>query len=217
MDLDYATLRERMVTEQLEARDIVDSRVLEAMRKVPRHLFVPPELQHLAYHDGPLPIGHDQTISQPYIVALMTQCLQLTGNETVLEVGTGSGYQTAVLCELCRQVFSLERDRFLASRAANRLTELGYTNVEVYVGDGSQGLADMAPFDAILVSAAAPSIPGPLRTQLADGGRLVLPVGDRTSQMLVRVWREGDSWRIEDIAPVMFVLLYGRYGFRKGR
>lgn len=217
MDMDYTALRERMVAEQLEARDIVDSRVLEAMRKVPRHLFVPPELQHLAYHDGPLPIGHDQTISQPYIVALMTQSLQLKGDETVLEVGTGSGYQTAVLCELCKQVYSLERDRFLASRAATRLTDLGYTNVEVYVGDGSQGLADMAPFDAILVSAAAPSIPGPLRTQLAEGGRLVLPVGDRTSQMLVRVRREGESWRIEDLAPVMFVLLYGRYGFRKER
>ncbi|NPV68649.1 MAG: protein-L-isoaspartate(D-aspartate) O-methyltransferase [Anaerolineae bacterium] len=215
--MDYTALRERMVAEQLEARDIVDSRVLEAMRKVPRHLFVPPELQHLAYHDGPLPIGHDQTISQPYIVALMTQSLQLKGDETVLEVGTGSGYQTAVLCELCKQVYSLERDRFLASRAATRLTDLGYTNVEVYVGDGSQGLADMAPFDAILVSAAAPSIPGPLRTQLAEGGRLVLPVGDRTSQMLVRVRREGESWRIEDLAPVMFVLLYGRYGFRKER
>ncbi len=217
MDMDYTALRERMVAEQLEARDIVDSRVLEAMRKVPRHLFVPPELQHLAYHDGPLPIGHDQTISQPYIVALMTQSLQLKGDETVLEVGTGSGYQTAVLCELCKQVYSVERDRFLASRAATRLTDLGYTNVEVYVGDGSQGLADMAPFDAILVSAAAPSIPGPLRTQLAEGGRLVLPVGDRTSQMLVRVRREGESWRIEDLAPVMFVLLYGRYGFRKER
>lgn len=217
MDMDYTALRERMVAEQLEARDIVDPRVLEAMRKVPRHLFVPPELQHLAYHDGPLPIGHDQTISQPYIVALMTQSLQLKGDETVLEVGTGSGYQTAVLCELCKQVYSLERDRFLASRAATRLTDLGYTNVEVYVGDGSQGLADMAPFDAILVSAAAPSIPGPLRTQLAEGGRLVLPVGDRTSQMLVRVRREGESWRIEDLAPVMFVLLYGRYGFRKER
>jgi len=147
----------------------------------------------------------------------MTQSLGLTGSETVLEVGTGSGYQTAVLCELCRQVFSLERDRFLANRAASRLTELGFANVEVYVGDGSQGLPDMAPFDAILVSAAAPAIPGPLRTQLADGGRLVLPVGDRTSQMLVRVWRDGDSWRIEDIAPVMFVLLYGRYGFHKER
>lgn len=217
MDMDYTALRERMVAEQLEARDIVDSRVLEAMRKVPRHLFVPPELQHLAYHDGPLPIGHDQTISQPYIVALMTQSLQLQGDEMVLEVGTGSGYQTAVLCELCKQVYSVERDRFLASRAATRLTDLGYTNVEVYVGDGSQGLADMAPFDAILVSAAAPSIPGPLRTQLAEGGRLVLPVGDRTSQMLVRVRREGESWRIEDLAPVMFVLLYGRYGFRKER
>ncbi len=213
--MDFDTLRERMVVEQLQERDITDPRVLGAMRKVPRHLFVPSDLQHLAYRDGPLPIGRDQTISQPYIVALMTQCLLLSGHETVLEVGTGSGYQTAVLCELCAQVFSLERDKWLADQAATRLTDLGYTNVEVYVGDGSQGLPDMAPFDAILVSAAAPAIPGPLRSQLADGGRLVLPVGDRDHQMLERVWRTGDTWHIEQLVPVMFVLLYGRYGFRE--
>ncbi len=215
MAVDFAALREQMVVEQLQGRGITDLRVLDAMRKVPRHLFVPPDLQRMAYRDSPLPIGNDQTISQPYIVALMSQLLLLKGSETVLEVGTGSGYQTAVLCELCQQVFSLERDSFLADRAATRLKEQGWANVEVYVGDGSQGLADMAPFDAILVSAAAPAIPGPLRAQLAKGGRLVLPVGNRVSQSLQRVWREGDSWRTETIAPVMFVLLYGRYGFEK--
>jgi protein-L-isoaspartate(D-aspartate) O-methyltransferase len=215
--MDFTSLRERMVVEQLQARDINHPRVLDAMRKVPRHIFVPPDLQHLAYRDGPLPIGRDQTISQPYIVALMTQSLMLSGHETVLEVGTGSGYQTAILCELCGQVFSLECDRFLADRAATRLTDLGYSNVEIYVGDGSQGLPDMAPFDAILVSAAAPAIPGPLRNQLADGGRMVLPVGTRENQMLERVWRTDEVWHIERIAPVLFVLLYGRYGFSKER
>jgi protein-L-isoaspartate(D-aspartate) O-methyltransferase len=211
MDFDLA--RERMVAEQLEARDITQPDVLAALRKVPRHLFVPPDLQHLAYRDGPLPIGNDQTISQPYIVALMTQALRLLKTETVLEVGTGSGYQAAILAELCQQVYSLERDRHLAEQAGKRLADLGYTNVEVYVGDGSQGLPDMAPFDAILVAAAAPSIPDPLRAQLRDGGRLVLPVGNRDGQVLERLRRNGDTWRVERLGPVMFVPLVGRYGF----
>ncbi len=213
--MDHTAQREQMVIEQLEGRNITDPRVLAAMRKVPRHVFVPPDLQHLAYRDGPLPIGRDQTISQPYIVALMTQYLMLSGHEVVLEVGTGSGYQTAILCELASQVYSLERDPVLANQAATRLTGLGYRNVEVLVGDGSQGLADMSPFDAILVSAAAPAIPGPLRSQLADGGRMILPVGNREHQVLEHIWRTGETWHIERIAPVMFVLLYGRYGFRE--
>ena len=215
--MNYAVLRELMVEEQLIGRDIIDARVLDAMRKVPRHRFVPEDLRHMAYRDGPLPIGRDQTISQPYIVALMTQCLQLTGEETILEIGTGSGYQTAVLCELCERVVSLEREPILAERASTLLTELDYNNVEVYVGDGSQGLMDESPFDAILVSAAAPSIPGPLCSQLRDNGRLVLPVGDRKHQMLERVWRRGNSLEIEYLMPVMFVLLYGRYGFSDNR
>ncbi|MBN2470808.1 MAG: protein-L-isoaspartate(D-aspartate) O-methyltransferase [Anaerolineae bacterium] len=215
--MDFEALREQMVTEQIEARGITDARVLEAMRHVPRHAFVPDDLQHLAYRDGPLPIGNDQTISQPYIVALMTQLLALSGTETVLEIGTGSGYQTAILCELAQQVFSLERDRYLANEASKRLSAMGYTNVEVYVGDGSQGFPDMAPFDGIIVSAAAPAIPGPLRAQLAEGGRLVLPVGNRHNQTLQRVTRTAEGWQTDEIAPVMFVLLYGRYGFRSGR
>lgn len=215
--MDFETLRQQMVAEQIEARGISDHRVLEVMRRVPRHEFVPEDLQHLAYRDGPLPIGNDQTISQPYIVALMTDCLRLTGVETVLEVGTGSGYQTAILCELARQVFSLERDPYLADLASDRLLRKGYANMEVYVGDGSQGLPDMAPYDAIVVTAAAPAIPGPLRGQLVEGGRLVLPVGNRNSQVLQLITRTASGWEAEEIAPVMFVLLYGRYGFRANR
>lgn len=211
--LDYETLRERMVREQLVARDIADPRVLEAMRRVPRHAFVPQQLRARAYEDGPLPIGSDQTISQPYIVALMTQMLALKPDDVVLEVGTGSGYQTAVLCELACFVYSLERYPALGERASAVLTDLGYHNVEVYIGDGSQGLPDQAPFDAIIVTAAAPAIPGPLRSQLADGGRMVIPVGDRFQQMLQRVRRNEEAWRVEALLPVMFVPLYGRHGF----
>lgn len=212
--MDFLALREQMVQEQLIERDITSPRVLDAMRKVPRHLFVPADFQHMAYRDGPLPIGQSQTISQPYIVALMSQTLMLSGHETVLEIGTGSGYQTAILCELANQVFSLELDTVLAEQAAGHLSSLGYKNVEVHIGDGSQGLPDMAPFDAILVSAAAPYIPGPLRSQVGDGGRLILPVGDREHQTLELVWRTGETWHIERLLPVRFVLLYGRYGFR---
>ncbi|MEW6580576.1 MAG: protein-L-isoaspartate(D-aspartate) O-methyltransferase [Chloroflexota bacterium] len=211
--LDYEMLRERMVREQLAARDIADPRVLEAMRRVPRHAFVPEPFRARAYEDGPLPIGSDQTISQPYIVALMTQMLELTPDDVVLEVGTGSGYQTAVLCELSRLVYSLERYPALGQRANAVLIDLGYHNVEVYIGDGSQGLPDQAPFNAIIVTAAAPAIPGPLRTQLANGGRMVIPVGDRFQQMLQRVRRKDDTWRVEALIPVMFVPLYGRHGF----
>ncbi|NLE49957.1 MAG: protein-L-isoaspartate(D-aspartate) O-methyltransferase, partial [Chloroflexi bacterium] len=213
-EVDFTELRERMVREQLRGRDITDARVLEAMRRVPRHRFVPPELQAAAYRDTPLPIGSNQTISQPYIVAYMTQLLQLQPGDVVLEIGTGSGYQTAVLCELAEFVYSLERYPKLAELASNVLDALGYENVELHIGDGSQGLPDMAPFDAILVTAAAPVIPGPLRAQLADGGRMVLPIGDDRAQILQRVRRTGDQWKIEEQIPVMFVPLYGRHGFQ---
>jgi protein-L-isoaspartate(D-aspartate) O-methyltransferase len=202
-----------MVLDQLEARGIHDRRVLAAMRSVPRHRFIPAHLQALAYEDGPLPIGNNQTISQPYIVALMTQMLELTPDDVVLEIGTGSGYQAAVLCALARFVYSLERYPALAERANTLLNDLGYRNAEVYIGDGSQGLPDMAPYDAIIVTAAAPAIPGPLRTQMADGGRMVLPTGDRQQQYLQRVRRTGDAWQVESLIPVMFVPLYGRHGF----
>jgi protein-L-isoaspartate(D-aspartate) O-methyltransferase len=211
--LDFEMMRERMVRDQLEARGITDPRVLDAMRYVPRHRFVPEHLHSLAYDDGPLPIGSNQTISQPYIVALMTQMLELRLDDMVLEIGTGSGYQTAVLCRLARFIYSLERYPALAERSSALLDDLGYHNVEVYVGDGSQGLPDMAPYDAIIVTAAAPAIPGPLRTQMADEGRMVLPIGDRFQQFLQRVRRTGESWKVESLIPVMFVPLYGRHGF----
>ena len=211
--LDFNSLRKRMVQEQLEARNIFDPRVLMAMRDVPRHHFVPGELQHLAYHDGPLPIGQEQTISQPFIVAYMTQCLRLSGHENVLEIGTGSGYHTAILCQLANHVTSIERHGLLAEQAAQNLESLGITNVELHEGDGSQGLPDMAPFDAIVVSAAVPAVPNMLMSQLAEGGRMILPVGDSHNQYLERVLRAGNSWHIEQLIPVMFVLMIGRYGY----
>ncbi len=211
----YEAARSAMVDHQLRARGIYDERVLEAMAAVPRHEFVPEAQRDQAYADGALPIGSDQTISQPYIVALMTQALHLQGDENVLEVGTGSGYQTAILCHLAKHVYTLERHRRLADSAARILKHLGYDNVDIHVGDGSQGLPDMAPFHAIVVTAAAPSVPGPLRSQLhADGGRLVIPVGDSKSQFLELVTRHENRWEMKRIASVRFVPLIGTYGFR---
>jgi protein-L-isoaspartate(D-aspartate) O-methyltransferase len=211
----FRVAREEMVVRQLMERGIVDSRVLQAMRSVPRHEFVAAEVRHLAYRDCPLPIGDKQTISQPYMVALMSQMLGLKGFERVLEVGTGSGYQTAILCQLAAQVYSLERYPRLAGRAAQVLEQLGYENVEIHVGDGSQGLADMAPFDAIIVTAAAPALPGPLRSQLdEDGGRMILPIGDDKQQYLETVTRWHNRWEIEQTVSVRFVPLIGRYGFK---
>ncbi len=212
---EFRILRERMVDEQLVGHGIVNPHVLESMRTVQRHKFVSADLNHLAYRDSPLPIGERQTISQPYIVALMTQMLRLTGHERVLEIGTGSGYQAAVLCTLCSYVYTLERSPQLAARAAAVLAELGHENVDIHVGDGSQGLPDMAPFDAIIVTAAAPVVPGPLCSQLdSQIGRMVIPVGDRGSQQLQLVIRDNDQWRIERSLPVRFVPLVGRYGFK---
>jgi len=212
----FRAAREEMVVKQLMARGIQDSRVLSALQNVPRHEFVAAEVRHLAYRDCPLPIGDQQTISQPYMVALMSEMLHLKGYERVLEVGTGSGYQTAVLCQLAAQVYSLERFPRLAGRAAQVLAQLGYENVEIHVGDGSQGLADMAPFDAIIVTAAAPALPGPLRSQLdEDGGRMILPIGDDKQQYLESVTRWHNRWEIEQTMPVRFVPLIGRYGFKE--
>jgi protein-L-isoaspartate(D-aspartate) O-methyltransferase len=209
----YLALRERMVEEQMRDRDIRDPRVLEAMRAVPRHLFVPEDMRHLAYADAPLPIGHRQTISQPYIVALMTQLLGLQGGEIVLEVGTGSGYQAAVLAHIACQVYSLERISALAQRARRNLVQLGIHNVEVIECDGSRGLPEKAPFQAIIVTAATPRVPEPLKQQLSDGGRLVLPVGSRLGQMLERFTRRGDEFQREMLTPVSFVPLIGSFGW----
>ena len=205
--------RLRMVEEQLKARGIADARLLAAFRKVPRHLFVPPALQRDAYADHPLPVGGGQTISQPYIAALMTGCLGLQGHERVLEVGTGSGYQTAILAELALEVFSVERLPELLSAAVERLNGLGYLNVHVTTGNGSLGWPEHAPYDAILVTAAAPDIPKPLVDQLADPGRLVLPIGPQGSQMLIQVEKRHGAIRRTEIASCVFVPLLGEHGW----
>ena len=205
--------REQMVRKQIERRGIRDPRVLEAMRSVPRHLFVPAGMRERAYHDGPLPIGLGQTISQPYIVAVMTDLLELKGEETVLEVGTGSGYQAAVLGEMARCVHTVERHPHLARQAEAVLRELGLGNVVVHVGDGSLGWPQGAPYEAILVTAAAPSVPRALLEQLADGGRLVIPVGGRDGQDLQRWQRVGERFEHESIFPVVFVPLRGESGW----
>lgn len=181
---DFKVARQQMVESQLRARGISTPRVLEAMLKVPRHEFVPETLRDEAYEDHPVPIGDGQTISQPYVVALMLESLQVSRNDKVLEVGTGSGYATALLAELAAQVFSIERHPALADRACTVLKHLGYSNVQVVTGDGSLGLPDRAPFDAILVSAAARELPSALLIQLREGGRMIVPVGSPDSQQL---------------------------------
>jgi protein-L-isoaspartate(D-aspartate) O-methyltransferase len=210
---DFASQRQRMVSGQMEARGIHDSRVLDALRRVPRHEFVAPEYYAAAYEDHPLPIGHEQTISQPYIVAYMTELLQLQGDETVLEVGTGSGYQAAVLSLLVRQVHTIERYPHLAESARKVCERLGYENVHVHVGDGSSGLAEFSPYQAILVAAAAPKVPQPLLDQLADGGRLVLPTGQLGHQALELWQRHGASFTHRSVLAVAFVPLVGEWGF----
>jgi len=205
--------RRRMVDSQLRSRDITDRRVLAAMGQVPRHRFVRPMDQPLAYTDAPLPIGHRQTISQPYIVALMTQLVEPRPEDTLLEIGTGSGYQAAVLATLARRVISVERIPELAQQARSVLLELGIENVEILEGDGTRGHAAQAPYAGIVVTAGAPRLPEALRDQLAEGGRLVLPVGSRDGQMLERWTRRGGEVQRERIAPVAFVPLIGEQGW----
>lgn len=204
-----------MVDDQILDRGISDSRVLDAMRSVPRHRFVPPRDRHLAYTDGPLLIGHNQTISQPYIVALMTELLELKGDERVLEVGTGSGYQAAILGLLAREIHTIERHAELGAHARATLEELGLMNVHVHIGDGSAGLPEYAPYQAILVTAAAPGVPQPLLDQLAEQGRLVLPVGSLGEQVLERWVRRGAQFTHRVITAVAFVPLRGQYGWEK--
>ena len=200
----FRAKRVRMVEEQLRRRGVKDPRVLSAMESVPRHLFVLPEYAAVAYDDHPLPIGYDQTISQPYIVAVMTEALELEPDDRVLEIGTGSGYQAAILSVLAKSVYTIEIVEPLGTSAAKRLQSLGYDNVEVRVGDGYKGWPEESPFDAIIVTAAPESVPRPLVDQLGDGGRLVIPVGDRFQELFV-LQRDGDVVRQKKIANVRFV------------
>lgn len=201
--------RQKMVEFQLRARDIIDARVLFVMGRIPRHEFVPPELLSEAYDDHPLPIGHQQTISQPYIVALMTQLVRPRPEHKALDIGTGSGYQAAILAELCREVYSIEIITPLAEEAASRLKRLGYTNVMVKAGDGYRGWPEKAPFDVIIVAAAPDHVPQPLVDQLAPGGRLVIPVGRVDQQLMVIEKRADGSIVRESVAPVLFVPMTG--------
>jgi len=210
----YSISRRRMVDEQLVARGIRDPRVLAAMRDIPRHLFVEEALRSQAYGDAPLPIGHRQTISQPYMVAVMTEALQLGGDERVLEIGTGSGYQAAVLAKLVRRVYSVERIPELARNARRVLDALGLINVNIKVTDGTYGWEEQAPFDAIMVTAGAPSVPESYTRQLAVGGRLVIPVGDRGEQSLMRITRQDEDRCTEErLLACRFVPLVGGQGW----
>ena len=206
--------RHQMVKEQLLGRDIRDKRVLDVFRKVPRHRFVDPADAMKAYGDFPLAIGDNQTISQPYMVALMAQLVEAGKTDRVLEIGTGSGYQTAILAELAKEVFSIERVEALGKRAKGILEELGYDNIRVKVGDGTLGWPEYAPFDKIVVTASSPDVPGPLIEQLAIGGKLVIPVGSRISQRLTLVERpEKDRVIRKDKTGCVFVPLIGKYGW----
>jgi len=212
---EFAVQRAEMIEKQLRRRGVHDSGVLTAIAAVRREEFVPKEFRQRAYEDAPLPIGEGQTISQPYIVAAMTVALHLTGNERVLEIGTGCGYQAAILSYLARIVFTIESRSVLASSAAARLERLGYETVHVHCGDGTLGLPELAPFDAILVAAAAPAVPEPLRSQLTEGGRLILPVGDAKNQELLYIERHGNSFETRTLEACRFVPLIGYYGWKE--
>ncbi len=213
--MNYADLRRIMVERQLLPRGITDKRVLESFRKVERHKFVPEDFRENAYEDYPLPIGENQTISQPYMAALMTQCLRLAGTEKILEIGTGSGYQAAILSGLAKEIYSLERISPLAKRAGDLLKNLGYKNVTCGVGDGTLGWKDHAPFDGIIVTAASPKIPGAYTGQLAEGGRIVIPLGPSSSQVLTLIEKGPGGFTSSDICGCVFVPLLGKEGWRE--
>jgi protein-L-isoaspartate(D-aspartate) O-methyltransferase len=212
---EFAAQRLEMIEKQLRRRGISDAAVLAAMKAVPRHEFVPQELRSRAYEDVPLPIGGGQTISQPYIVAAMTAALRLQPGDRVLEIGTGCGYQAAVLSRLAKEVFTIERRPELASAASAKLARLGYANAHVHCGDGTLGLAEFAPFHAILVAAAAPAVPKPLLAQLAEGGRMILPVGDAEHQELQLIERRGDAFPTKMLEGCRFVPLVGYHGWQE--
>jgi protein-L-isoaspartate(D-aspartate) O-methyltransferase len=214
--INFDAARSRMVENQIAARGITSPRVLEAFREVPRHLFVPANQQVYAYQDGPLPIGKGQTISQPYIVAYMTEKLALTDDERVLEIGTGSGYQAAILSLLASEIHTVERHPQLAEFANKILNQLGYDNVTIHLGDGTHGLPEFAPYQAIIVTAAGPDVPTPLLDQLDEGGRLIMPVGRRRGGQVLQLFRrvEGEIQR-EDLSQVAFVPLIGEHGWSR--
>jgi len=212
--LDYHLTREKMVKTQLIPRGINDKRVLEAMGKIPRNRFIEDALKGEAYNDHPLPIGHKQTISQPYIVALMTEALELTGNERTLEIGTGSGYQTAILAELSEKVYTVERIRSLLVKSRNILAELGYNNILFKAFDGTLGWKEYEPYDAIMVTAGAPNVPQPLLEQLSEGGRLIIPVGNRFSQELIKMTKKRGRYIQKNLGGCRFVDLIGVHGWK---
>jgi len=214
----YEELRKKMVEYQIKARGVTNPRVLKAMMKVKREDFVLPEYRNEAYEDHPLPIGKSQTISQPYMVALMTECMDLKGDEKVLEIGTGSGYQTAILAELASEIYSIERIEALKNFAENNLKKAGIKNVKLFVGDGTKGLSDYAPYDAIMVTAAAKEVPEPLLKQLKIGGRLVIPAGSMFMQILKVIEKQSEKngkivYKERSICGCVFVPLIGEFGF----
>ena len=213
--INYEKERGRMVEEQLLLRGVKDDRVLSAMRKVPRHEFLPEAIRGMAYQDSALPLGEAQTMSQPYMVALMSELLGLKGTERVLEIGTGSGYQTAVLAELCEKVYTVERIKPLAERARANLDRLGYRSVAIKVYDGTYGWKEMSPFDAIMVTAGAPDVPAPLVDQLRESGRMVIPVGERYGQVLLKVVKTPSGPVTERNIPCTFVPLIGSHGWKE--
>jgi protein-L-isoaspartate(D-aspartate) O-methyltransferase len=213
--MDYEKLRKLMVEEQLIPRGIKDKAVLDAMLKVPRHVFVPWRLKHAAYDDRPLPIGEEQTISQPYMVAVMTELLELNSNSKVLEIGTGSGYQTAVIAEIAKEVYTVERIEKLSDKAKDILIKLGYKNIHFKVGDGTLGWEEFAPYNGILVTAAAPYVPETFKEQLSDNGKIVIPVGEKFTQKLLVVRKKGSTFFTEEKFFCAFVPLIGKEGWKE--
>jgi protein-L-isoaspartate(D-aspartate) O-methyltransferase len=213
--MDYQRLRDDMADTQLVPRGIRDNAVLNAMRTVPRHLFVDESTQYRAYDDMALPIGEGQTISQPYMVAVMTELLGLTGKEKVLEIGTGSGYQAAVLAHLAKEVFTIERIASLAEKAEQRFRDLAYFNIHVKIGDGTLGWPEKAPFDGIIITAGSPKMPDPLKEQVSENGIIVIPVGSRYSQQLLRIKKTKSGFEEEYHTPCVFVPLIGEHGWKE--
>lgn len=213
---EFKKIRDLMVETQLITRGIKDRRMLDAMRRVPRHLFVDESIQYKAYDDMALPIGEGQTISQPYMVAIMTELLELKGNEKILEIGTGSGYQAVILAELSKEVYTIERVAVLVKRAEERFNFLGYGNIHVKVGDGTLGWPEESPFDRVIITAGTPKIPDPLIEQLSEGGIIIAPVGDRFSQQLIKVKKSKGRLSEEYHTPCIFVPLIGEYGWKGG-